>query len=106
MAVTYTWTFPKLEVVYDDNGFKNVVRLVHWRLKAEESGVSSDAYGTVGLPSARMPFTAYEALTPSVVQKWTERALGDELNPIKDGLAASLIIKAAPSSGELSPPWE
>lgn len=106
MAITYTWEFPALDIAYaDESGFSNVVRTVHWRLTAEEDGVSSDSYGTVKLPQARMPFTNFEALTHGIVERWVETTLGEQLDQIKSNLATALAQKKTPIIAEVSPPW-
>lgn len=57
---TYTWTFPQFDAAPTDGDLTNVVKTIHWRLDANDDGVTVGAYGTVALddpdPETFVPF--------------------------------------------------
>ena len=64
-------------------------------------------YSTVGLPGPGQPFTAYEDLTPNIVQGWVESAIGaDQVAEMQKSLANSIEAQKTPQGGSMIPPWE
>ena len=107
MATTYTWGFPQLGVVYDEDGMMNVIQTVNWTLTATDGDYSAYCYGSVGL-SAPSPatFTPYEDVTEAQVQAWTEEALGaEQVDAYKTNLANQIEAQKNPTGGNLPPPW-
>lgn len=113
MAVTYEWTFPALNVIYNSideaTGLpvQNVVVSVHWVYTARDGEISSAVYDETYLPPPGTPFTAYSELTPEIVQGWVETALGPAaMASMQQSLAISVAEKMAPKGGDLTPPWQ
>lgn len=113
MAVSYEWSFPSMDVVYSETDpetgkpMKNVVTTVHWVYTASDGDCTANMYSTIGLPGPGQPFTAYENLTPSIVQGWVESALGDDkVTEMQLSLAGIIQAQKQPSGGSMTPPWE
>jgi hypothetical protein len=98
--VDYTWAFPALE---RDIGNDDAVTTVHWRLLASEGGLTTEAYGSAGLPAPGDDFVPYAELTPDVVILWLEDLI--DADAIKANLAERLAEMAAPKSTTAAPPW-
>lgn len=112
MAVTYEWSFPALDVIYNEVDpetgelVQNVVTTVHWVYTARDGNYTATMYSTVGLPGPGQPFTAYEDLTPAIVQGWTEAALGaDQVAEMQASLANNIEAQKQPKGGSMPPPW-
>jgi len=107
MSLVYTWQFPTLDVVYDEDGMTDVVQTIHWILNAQDGDYAASCYGTVsvGKPDPQS-FIPYQQLTEAEVQAWTESALGEEqVDSYKVSLANQIEAQKAPKSGPLPPPW-
>lgn len=112
MAVTYEWSFPALDVIYNEvdpatgEPVQNVVTTVHWVYTARDGDYTATMYSTVGLPGPGQPFTAYEDLTPAIVQGWVEAALGaDQVAEMQASLANNIEAQKQPKGGSMPPPW-
>lgn len=106
MAISYSWAFPTLDVVYSEDGFSNVVKTVHWIHTATEDNHSAYAYGTIGLAGPEQPFTSYEDLTPEIVEGWVVSAMGqDKVDEMETSLAAQIEALKNPTGGQMPPPW-
>lgn len=113
MAVVYSWNFPSLEVVYRDSDhqsggpFENVVTRVHWVCIASDGEFEASEYGAASLLPPGQSFTAYEDLTPEIVQGWVEAILGAEYVAImRQRLADNIESQKNPTSGSMPPPWQ
>lgn len=113
MAVAYEWSFPSLDVIYSEvdpqteEPVQNVVTTVHWIYTAQDGDYTATMYSTVGLPGPGQPFTAYEDLTPDIVQGWVESAIGaDQVAEMQKSLANSIEAQKTPQGGSMTPPWE
>lgn len=107
MSLVYTWQFPELDVIYDEDGMHDVVNIINWVLIAQDDQYSASAYGTVkvGKPDPQA-FIPYQQLTEPEVQAWTEQAMGQvELDNLKIALAQQIEAQKAPKGGPLPPPW-
>lgn len=107
MSIVYTWQFPALDVVFDDNGMQDVVTAINWVLNAQDGNYNASCYGAsqVGKPDPQS-FIPYQQLTEAEVQAWTESALGQEqVDKYKVMLAQQIEDQKAPKSGPLPPPW-
>jgi hypothetical protein len=107
MAIQYTWVFPQLEVVYDEDGMQNVVNIINWKLIAQDGQYTASCYGTqrVGKPDPQA-FIPYQQLTQAEVQSWTEQAMGQtEVDNYKFVLAERIEEQKNPKEGPLPPPW-
>jgi len=96
MASTYSWVIAGLECYPEHDGLENVVCTCHWRRQATDGTHMADVYGSQALtldPDA--PFTAFDDLTPAIVQSWLEKAMGEErvveLDDALDKQIANLI---------------
>lgn len=106
MAIVYTWCFPTLDVIYSEDGFQNVVQTVHWTYTAVDGDYTASSYGTVGLPAPGQPFTAYDDLTPEIVQGWVVGVMGQEkVDAMNASLANNIASQKNPTGGALPPPW-
>lgn len=112
MAVIYEWSFPALDVIYNEvdpatgEPVQNVVTTVHWVYAARDGNYTATMYSTVGLPAPGQPFIAYDDLTPDIVQGWTEAALGaDQVAEMQASLANNIEAQKQPKGGSMPPPW-
>ena len=107
MAIEYIWNFPQLNVVFDEDGMKDVVRSIDWVLGAQDGEYKTSCYGavTVGKPNPQS-FIPYQQLTQAEVQEWVEQVMGEEqVAEYKASLALQIEAQKAPKSGPLPPPW-
>lgn len=112
MAISYSWSFPTLDVVYNEvdpvsgQPVQNVVSVVHWIYTAVDDTYTASTYSTVTLPPPGMPFVEFDDLTPEIVQGWVEAALGpDQLAAMDESLANQIEAQKNPTGGALPPPW-
>lgn len=107
MALTYTWNFPTLDIIYSEDGYQNVVQAVHWNYEANEGNFYENIAGCTPLPLPSGSFVNYNDLTPAIVTGWVEGALGAEkVNEMKLELANRLALKKNPKGESTTPPWE
>lgn len=112
MAISYSWSFPTLDVVYnevdpvDGQPVQNVVTAVHWIYTATEDTFSASTYSVAQMQPPGVPFIEYDDLTPEIVQGWVEAALGpDQLAAMDESLASQIEAQKNPTGGALPPPW-
>lgn len=106
MPISYVWSFPTLDVVYNEGGFQNVVKTVHWIYTATEDTYSSYACGATTLESPGQSFTSYDDLTPEIVTGWVVSTLGQEkMDHMETMLASEIESQKTPTSGPMPPPW-
>lgn len=105
--INYTWEFPALGVVYNEDNMMNVIQTVNWILYATEDTYSASCYGSVTLATpSPSSFTPYDQVSQAQVQAWTEAALGPEqVQSYKDSLALQIANQKNPKGGDLPPPW-
>ena len=105
--MNYTWGFPVLGVVYNEDNMQNVIQTVNWTLTATDGDYTASCYGSVGLPApSPASFTPYDQVTEAQVQEWTEEALGaEQVASMKSGLAGQIEAQKNPTGGNLPPPW-
>lgn len=105
--MNYTWGFPVLGVVYNEDGMMNVIQTVNWTLTATDGDYTASCYGSVGLPApSPASFTPYEDVTEAQVQAWTIEALGaEQVASMESGLAGQIEAQKNPTGGNLPPPW-
>lgn len=105
--IQYTWQFPSLDVVFDEDGMQDVVQTIHWILNAQDGDYAASCYGTVGVGKPDpQSFIPYQDLTKAKVEAWTEQAIGEEqVDQYKASLAGQIEAQKAPKSGPLPPPW-
>lgn len=107
MAVTYSWSFPTLDVVFDEGTMQNVVQTAHWIYTATDGMYTASNYGSIGLsPPNPSDFVPYEQLTPSIVEGWVQSAMGQEqIDAMNTSLSNNIAAQKNPTSGPLPPPW-
>ena len=104
--IDYTWTISNIEVYPEKEGFNNVVSTVHWRLRGEEGGVSTEVYGAVSLSlDETAHFIPFEELTEEDVVAWVKAALGDSLDRFEESIASTLERLKNPPVINPSLPW-
>jgi hypothetical protein len=106
MALSYSWSFPVLDVIYDEDGLDNVVTTVHWVYTAQDGDYSAQSYGTVALAPPGQPFISYDDLTEEIVTGWVVSAMGaEQVSAMDVSLAAQINAQKNPTGGPLPPPW-
>lgn len=113
MPITYTWSFPSLDVVYNEidpqtgEAVQNVVTAVNWNYFAQDGDFTAYRYGTAGMEPPGQPFVAYDDLTPEIVQGWVESAIGAErISEMQASLADQISELKNPTGGSMPPPWQ
>lgn len=106
MEITYTWSFPALDVRYNESGYENVVQAVHWSYQANEGNFYQNMVGCTPIPPPSGTFINYNDLTPEIVQGWVETALGSNVvAEMQAELAARIALAANPVGTTEPPPW-
>lgn len=106
MATAFTWTFPTVEKAPHADGLEDVIRVVHWRLRAERDGLAAERYGSVSLPPAvAATFKPFAEITKADVLGWVEANMGDDVAALKAGLEAELDALADPPVVAVAPPF-
>jgi hypothetical protein len=107
--ITYSWSIPQLEVAPSENGLDKVVKVVHWRLQADDGkGHTAEAYGTAPLapPAEGAPFIDYDKIPKATVEEWLHAAIPeDAMEKLRAALAANIAAQIDPPVVTLSPPW-
>ena len=70
MSATFNWTITAMDCLSQSQGNADVVIIAHWNCFGEESGQSSNVYGTCSIPYTGNSFTPYEQLTQNQVLGW------------------------------------
>ena len=108
MSITYTWTFPQLNVQTSAYGQTDVVYIVNYVVTADDGdGHTAQAYGSCGIPYiAEDSFAPYDSLTPTIVQDWVTTNLGTEqVTNIETYLSTQIADQINPPTATLPPPW-
>jgi hypothetical protein len=97
-TTTFTWTFPAVEKIPSLDGLTDVIRTVHWRLRAERDGETAEIYGSETLaPAVAATFLPFAEITKEVVTTWIETHIGDRLAEGKANLETQLDAKLDPA---------
>lgn len=110
MTTQYIWTFPSVEIVPQEGNLENVIRTVHWRLRAERDGVSSqEIYGSETLaPAVAATFRPLDQITKEIVTGWIEAHMGDRVAAAKVMLDAEIDAQLTPDPSKpvpITPAW-
>lgn len=106
MAITYTWSYPQLDVVYNEGGKQNVVQAVHWIYTATDGNYSDYMCGCTPLDAPSGTFINYNDLTPEIVTAWvTDKIGGDAVDEMSADLASRVAMLKKPKGGAELPPW-
>lgn len=107
MPNTYSWQFPRLDVLLTYETVADAVYEVHWRLTASDgNGRTAEAYGVQACgPIDTNNFIPYSSLTFLTVKGWIETQMGGDLYQIVDYLDKKIAEQAEPTRQGLAPPW-
>ncbi len=107
MANTYVWQFESLDVYPTYGSLANVVQSIHWRVTADDgSGHAAEGYGEQVIdPPDPGNFTPFASLTASLIQSWTEAAMGSELTALMAQLDSAIAQQITPTIVSMAPPW-
>lgn len=70
MNATFTWSVTALDVYTQEGDNSKVVFNVHWSCFGNSGNVTSNIYGTCGIPSPGETFIPYDSLTQDQVLRW------------------------------------
>lgn len=74
--INYSWTINKLECAPSEDGFTNLVKVIHWTYRAQEQiegGKSVEMSNQYPLtPPLPEDYIEYSLLTPEIVIEWLE----------------------------------
>lgn len=113
MANTYTWSFPTLETYVHQDGFENVIYIVHWYYTATcDPSSGSHSYQTFGAQqiapfvSGSRPFIPFDQITEADITSWVEESIGPEkLAQMRAGMDVQIENLINPPIALLPPPW-
>jgi hypothetical protein len=106
MAITYTWSFPQLDIIYSEGEYSNVVNAVHWIYQAQDGNYYESMCGCAPLLPPSGQFIDYNDLTPEIVTGWVTEKLGqEEVDRMSADLATRIEAAKAPKGGAVPPPW-
>lgn len=104
MATTYTWNVNTMDVAPSNDGLSNVVKVIHWRLMANNGTYNADTYSTVSLdPPNSEHFVDFSNLTEAEVIAWVESKV--DVDALKQDLDAKLERLANPPIVVMQGPW-
>jgi len=108
MANSYAWNCKTVDLYPTYESESDVVYNVHWRLTAtsdqddaEGNPYTASAYSTqtVSLEDIGTGFVPFDDLTESIVEGWTETAMGeDEVTALKSNLDANIVEQITPTT--------
>ena len=103
--ITYTWSISKLDCAPSENGLTDVVKIIHWKLRAQDdNGVFSEICNSYPLPSPTAEsFTNYSTLTEETVIDWLESSL--DVGYLQTTLTDKIITQYNPPIATLPLPW-
>lgn len=104
--ITYTWNIFQLDCAPSENGLTNVVKVIHWGLKAQDdNGYSAECSNSYPLPSPSPEgFSDYSSLTKETVISWLENNL--DVGYIQSRLSNEIASQYNPPITSLPLPWE
>lgn len=87
LKTEFKFAIPATERSVNLDGLKNVIKVVHWRLVAEnESKVTAEIYNTLLLDKPNTEsFILYEDITEDIVIGWVEQSLEALKIPVAEG---------------------
>lgn len=82
MPTTKTWKIDSIECKKQEQGFEDVVYVVHWRLNGSNDNYLASVYGSQSLnfdpTDPDYEFVPYEELDEETVLNWVKFAMGEE----------------------------
>lgn len=104
MATVYTWNVNTMDTAPSEDGLSDVVKVIHWRLSANDGTHIADTYSTLSLEAPDSEhFTAFGDLTEAQVIAWVESKL--DVDALKASLDAQLERLANPPIVVKQGPW-
>ena len=103
--ITYTWEFSTFETAPVEETLVQVVKVIHWRLHAEDGAVRTSIYGTVNLASPNPDdFVAFNELT----KQWAIDAVSSVIDvpATEAALAAEIERQKNPPVVSVVPPFQ
>jgi len=104
VSITYTWAFPQFDVAPAEDGLSEVVRVIHWRLRAADGAFQAETYGTTALgPPNPSAFIPYDEITES----WAISAVSSDVDvpELELNLAGEIEQQKNPSVVPMRPPF-
>jgi hypothetical protein len=104
MAIAYTWEFSQFEKAPQQDGLLEVVKVIHWTLKAEDGNYRSSAYGTTSVAAPDPDnYIAYEDIT----KQWAIDAVSAVLDvpAMEASLLAAIERQKNPPIVSAAPPF-
>lgn len=101
---TYNWKFPEFEVALSQDGLTNVVKVIHWRLEANDDFNFVAEYGTTYLSDPDPAnFVPYEQIT----QDWAIARVSAQVDvaAAQERLTQQLANLLVPPIVPLPPPF-
>lgn len=105
MSVTYTWEFSTFEKAPSLDGLADVVKVIHWRMYAEDAPYKTSIYGTAPLGAPNPDnFLAYEDIT----KQWAIDAVSSVIDvpATEAALAAEIERQKNPPVVSSAPPFQ
>jgi hypothetical protein len=104
--ITYTWSISRLDCAPSENGLTNVVKVINWKLKAQdENGYSAECSNSYPLSSPSSEgFADYSNLTKETVIGWLESNL--DVGYLQTRLSNEIASQYNPPIISLPLPWE
>lgn len=105
MAITYTWEFSTFEKAPSLDGLADVVKVIHWRMHAEDSPYKTSIYGSAPLGEPNPDnFLAYEDIT----KQWAIDAVSAVIDvpATEAALAAEIERQKNPPVVSVAPPFQ
>lgn len=70
----YKWEITAIDTAVNENGFENIVKVIHWRYKlTNENNVSFETYGSMSLPSPNELFYIHlDEINQDILITWLE----------------------------------
>jgi len=114
MAITYTWNIASLDVVPTKTiggvEYTDVIKTVHWRLRADEGDYTAGAYGAVDMDTENVDantFVQFSELTAQTIVSWAAALINDQdegrVAAIKAALEAQIEEQKVPKTVQKLP---
>jgi hypothetical protein len=104
MTITYAWEFSQFEKAPSEDSLIDVVKVIHWRLNAEQDGYRSSVYGSASLGTPNPDnYIAYEDIT----KQWAIDAVSTvvDVPGMEATLAADIARQKNPPVVSAAPPF-
>lgn len=104
MSIAYTWRFEAFQTAPAEGDLAQVVKVIHWRLHAEDGDARTSVYGTVNLdPPDPDDFVAFEDLTKAWAIERVSAVI--DVPALEASLAGQIAAIKSPPVVSLTPPF-